>query len=98
MSEPVAGRSADKEQWRSGTGFVLATIGCAAGLGNIWRFSYVAGENGGGAFLLVYVVCVLLLGVPLMLGELCVGRRASMLQSTFICTAQSIQETERRAK
>lgn len=65
-----------REQWNSRTGFVLATIGCAAGLGNIWRFSYVAGENGGGTFLLIYVVCVLLLGVPLMLAEFCIGRRA----------------------
>jgi NSS family neurotransmitter:Na+ symporter len=71
MSEPAA-----REQWKSGAGFVLATIGCAAGLGNIWRFSYVAGENGGGAFLLIYVVCVLLLGLPLMLAELSIGRRA----------------------
>ncbi len=65
-----------REQWKSSAGFVLATIGCAAGLGNIWRFSYVAGENGGGAFLLIYVVCVMLLGVPLMLAELSIGRRA----------------------
>lgn len=68
--------AAAREQWKSGAGFMLATIGCAAGLGNIWRFSYVAGENGGGAFLIVYVVCVLLLGLPLMLAELSIGRRA----------------------
>ncbi len=70
------GKSAGREQWKSGAGFVLATIGCAAGLGNIWRFSYVAGENGGGAFLLIYLICVMLLGLPLMLAELCIGRRA----------------------
>ncbi|HUU71128.1 MAG TPA: sodium-dependent transporter [Burkholderiales bacterium] len=70
MSEPVT-----REQWKSSAGFVLATIGCAAGLGNIWRFSYVAGENGGGAFLLIYVLCVMLLGLPLMLAELSIGRR-----------------------
>ncbi|UCH49301.1 MAG: sodium-dependent transporter [Betaproteobacteria bacterium] len=65
-----------REQWGTRAGFVLATIGCAAGLGNIWRFSYVAGENGGAAFLLIYVLCVTILGVPLMLGEFSVGRRA----------------------
>ena len=65
-----------REQWQSSGGFVMATIGCAAGLGNIWRFSYVAGENGGGAFLLIYVACVMLLGLPLMLAEFCIGRRA----------------------
>jgi NSS family neurotransmitter:Na+ symporter len=64
-----------REQWNTRAGFVLATIGCAAGLGNIWRFSYVAGENGGAAFLLIYVLCVAILGVPLMLGEFCIGRR-----------------------
>jgi neurotransmitter:Na+ symporter, NSS family len=69
-------KSVDREQWKSGAGFVLATIGCAAGLGNIWRFSFVAGENGGGAFLLIYLICVMLLGLPLMLAELCIGRRA----------------------
>ena len=65
-----------REQWNTRAGFVLATIGSAAGLGNIWRFSYVAGENGGAAFLLIYIVCVAVLGLPLMLGEFCIGRRA----------------------
>ncbi len=51
-----------REQWGSQTGFILAAIGSAVGLGNIWRFAYVAGENGGGAFLLVYLVIVLTLG------------------------------------
>jgi NSS family neurotransmitter:Na+ symporter len=51
-----------REQWRSRAGFILATIGAAVGLGNIWRFAYVAGENGGGAFLLVYVVLVCTVG------------------------------------
>ena len=65
-----------REEWNTRAGFVLATIGCAAGLGNIWRFSYVAGENGGAAFLFIYVLCVAILGVPLMLGEFSIGRRA----------------------
>lgn len=53
---------------------VLVTAGSSVGLGNIWRFPYVAGDNGGGAFLVVYIVCVLLLGLPLMLAEFSVGR------------------------
>lgn len=65
-----------REQWASHTGFVLATIGSAVGLGNIWRFSYVAGENGGGAFLVLYALAVLLIGAPLILAELAMGRRA----------------------
>lgn len=55
-------------------GGVLAAVGSAVGLGNIWRFPYETGANGGAAFLLIYVLCVLLLGTPLMLAELTVGR------------------------
>lgn len=66
--------SGQREQWTSGAGFVLATIGAAVGLGNIWRFSYVAGENGGGAFLLVYAICVVLIGAPIVIAELALGR------------------------
>ena len=57
-------------------GGILAAVGSAVGLGNIWRFPYETGANGGAAFLLVYVLCVLLLGTPLMLAELTVGRAA----------------------
>jgi len=53
---------------------VLVTAGSAVGLGNIWRFPYVAGENGGGAFLLIYILSVLILGVPIMLSEFAIGR------------------------
>jgi NSS family neurotransmitter:Na+ symporter len=65
-----------RTQWGSRLGFILATIGAAVGLGNIWRFSYVAGENGGGAFLLVYMIFVVLIGLPLVIAELTLGRRA----------------------
>ena len=66
-----------REQWGSSTGFVLATIGSAVGIGNIWRFSYVAGENGGGAFLIVYGFSVLLVGLPIVIGEMALGRRGA---------------------
>lgn len=66
----------EREQWGSRRGFVLATIGAAVGIGNIWRFSYVAGENGGAAFLILYVIFVLLVGLPLLVAELSLGRRA----------------------
>ncbi|WP_151446711.1 sodium-dependent transporter [Lacisediminimonas profundi] len=65
-----------REGWKSQPGFLLASLGSSVGLGNIWRFSYVAGENGGGAFLLVYVAMLLLIGLPLLLGEFALGRRA----------------------
>lgn len=55
---------------------MLATIGAAVGLGNIWRFSFVAGENGGGAFLVIYIVSALLVGAPLVIAELALGRAA----------------------
>jgi NSS family neurotransmitter:Na+ symporter len=64
------------EQWRSQRGFILATIGAAVGLGNIWRFSYVAGENGGATFLFVYLLCVVLVGAPIVIAELAVGRHS----------------------
>ena len=56
--------------WSSRTGFVLAAIGSAVGLGNVWRFPYITGQYGGGAFVLVYLGCVLVVGIPIMLAEL----------------------------
>ena len=64
-----------RDRWGSHRGFLLATLGSAVGLGNVWRFSYEARENGGGAFLLVYLAMVCLVGVPLLLGEFAIGRR-----------------------
>jgi len=55
--------------------FILAVTGSAVGLGNIWKFPYVAGENGGGAFVLVYLLCVFLVGMPVMMSEILIGRR-----------------------
>ena len=60
--------------WGSRAGFILAALGSAAGLGNIWRFAYVAGENGGGAFFFAYLACVLMIGLPIMIAEFAIGR------------------------
>ena len=57
-------------------GVILATVGCAVGLGNIWRFPYMVGANGGAAFLLIYIVCILLLGLPVMITEFFIGRHS----------------------
>ena len=57
-------------------GIILATAGSAVGLGNVWRFPYMTGQNGGAAFILVYIACVLILGLPCMLNEFIIGRRA----------------------
>lgn len=62
-------------QWTSSLGFLLATLGSAIGVGNIWRFSYVVGENGGGAFIVIYLVAVIGLGLPLLIAELAIGQR-----------------------
>ncbi|QOR38635.1 sodium-dependent transporter [Billgrantia diversa] len=62
-------------QWLSRWGFVLAATGSAVGLGNIWKFPYMTGEHGGGAFVLVYLVCILAVGVPVMMTEIAFGRR-----------------------
>ena len=61
-------------EWSSQLGFVLAAAGSAVGLGNIWRFPYVAGESGGGAFVLIYLVCVVFIALPVMLLEISLGR------------------------
>ncbi len=61
--------------WTSRWIFILAATGSAVGLGNIWKFPYITGENGGGAFVLVYLVCILLVGIPIMVSEVLIGRR-----------------------
>ncbi|MCB1773980.1 MAG: sodium-dependent transporter [Gammaproteobacteria bacterium] len=61
--------------WSSRAVFVMATIGSAVGLGNIWKFPYITGEYGGGAFVLVYLLCIALIGIPIMMAEVLLGRR-----------------------
>lgn len=61
-------------QWASRFGFIMATVGAAVGLGNIWRFPFAAGENGGGVFVLAYLIFVFLIGLPAMIAELLIGR------------------------
>ncbi len=58
-------------------GVILATAGSAVGLGNVWRFPYMAGQNGGAAFILIYLVCIILLGLPGMMGEFIIGRHSA---------------------
>ncbi len=62
--------------WSGRLAFILATAGSAIGLGNIWKFPYVAGENGGGAFVLIYLLCILLVGIPIMISELFIGQQS----------------------
>ncbi len=64
----------NRERWGTKLGFILAATGSAIGLGNIWKFPYITGDYGGGAFVLVYLMCVVLIGLPLMITELIIGR------------------------
>ncbi|WP_188862652.1 sodium-dependent transporter [Marinobacterium nitratireducens] len=71
----VSGASAKRGFWSSRMAFVLAATGSAVGLGNIWKFPYITGENGGGAFVLVYLLCIAVVGIPIMMAEVMIGRR-----------------------
>ncbi|WP_120994078.1 sodium-dependent transporter [Stutzerimonas urumqiensis] len=68
-------REKPKNLWLSRWGFVLAATGSAVGLGNIWKFPYITGEYGGGAFVLMYLACILAIGIPVMITEIALGRR-----------------------
>ena len=66
----------ERASFGSKLGVILATAGSAVGLGNVWRFPYMAGQNGGAVFIIIYVGCVLLLGIPCMISEFIIGRHA----------------------
>lgn len=67
--------SKSRELWLSKAGFILAAAGSAIGLGNLWRFPYVTGMYGGGAFVLVYLLSIIAIGIPIMVAEFIIGRR-----------------------
>ena len=64
----------ERASFGSRLGVILATAGSAVGLGNIWRFPYMTGQNGGAVFIMIYIFCVLLLGIPCMISEFIIGR------------------------
>lgn len=66
----------NRPHWGSRLGFILAASGSAVGLGNIWKFPYITGENGGGAFVLIYLACILLVALPILMAEIFIGRTA----------------------
>jgi NSS family neurotransmitter:Na+ symporter len=78
-------------QWSSRLAFILAATGSAVGLGNIWKFPYIAGENGGGAFVLVYLLCIAVIGIPIMMAEVLIGRRG---RQSPINTMRSLAKEE----
>jgi NSS family neurotransmitter:Na+ symporter len=83
--------NSSQNRWSSRWLFVLAAAGSAVGLGNIWKFPYVAGENGGGAFVLIYLVCIALVGIPIMISEVLMGRegRSSPIHTMRILAKKS---------
>ncbi|MDX1519136.1 MAG: sodium-dependent transporter [Gammaproteobacteria bacterium] len=85
------GRKSIHGQWSSRWAFILAATGSAVGLGNIWRFPYITGENGGGAFVLVYIACVIVVGIPIMMSEVLIGRRG---RQSPINTMRTLAEEE----
>ncbi len=91
MAAPMAG-DGGHEQWSSRIGFLMAAVGSSVGLGNLWRFSAEAGQNGGGAFVLVYLLCVVFIGIPVLMSEYVIGRgstKASAVQSVQDLAGQS---------
>ena len=82
-------------QWSSRLIFILAATGSAVGLGNIWKFPYITGENGGGTFVLVYLLCIALIGVPIMMAEIMLGRRG---RQSPINTMKLLAKDENRNK
>ncbi len=71
----MAERQSIHGQWSSRLVFILAATGSAVGLGNIWKFPYITGENGGGAFVVIYLLCIAAVGIPIMMAEIMLGRR-----------------------
>ena len=87
----VSGNSESRHgMWSNRWLFVLAAAGSAVGLGNLWRFPYITGENGGGAFVLIYLICIALVGIPIMIAEVLIGRegRQSPVNSMRSLTQQ----------
>ena len=82
-------------QWSSRLAFILAATGSAVGLGNIWKFPYIAGENGGGAFVLVYLLCIAVIGIPIMMAEVMIGRRG---RQSPINTMRTLAEEEHASR
>ncbi|RBP33715.1 NSS family neurotransmitter:Na+ symporter [Marinobacter pelagius] len=77
--------------WSSRLAFILAAAGSAVGLGNIWKFPYITGEHGGGAFVLVYLVCIAIIGVPVLIAETMIGRRGGQ---SPVATMRSLTQSE----
>ena len=83
--------SQTRELFASRLGFILMTAGCAIGLGNVWRFPYIVGKYGGGLFVLIYLLFLIIFGLPVLLMELAIGRAA---RSTFPGSFRALQNPQ----
>ncbi len=83
----------NREHLGSRLGFILLSAGCAIGVGNVWKFPWMAGQYGGGGFVLIYIICLVLLGLPVMIMELSVGRAA---QTSPVLMYQQIQKPKQK--
>ncbi|NWN91129.1 sodium-dependent transporter [Marinobacter adhaerens] len=95
MSEAVHPHQQASNLWTSKMAFILAAAGSAVGLGNIWKFPYITGENGGGAFVLVYLACIFLIGVPVLIAEIMIGRRGGQ---SPVASMRTLTRTEGTSK
>ena len=93
MSGPVSAGKSD--HWGSRFGFIMAAVGSSVGLGNLWRFPFTAGENGGSAFIVIYLISVLLFGLPVLMAEYALGRHG---QRSAIATLRKITADENKPK
>lgn len=75
-------KSEQKQERFSSVGFIIAAIGSSVGLGNMWKFPYITGENGGAAFFLLFIVCLIIIGLPVLLAELAIGRSSRASAAT----------------
>lgn len=83
------------DTWGSRFGFIMAAVGSSVGLGNFWRFPYTAGENGGGAFVIIYLLCVLFIGLPVLMAEYGMGRKSGM---SAIESIESLSRAESKSQ
>lgn len=82
-----------REKFASRLGFILVSAGCAVGLGNVWKFPYICGKNGGAAFIVIYLLCLLGLGLPILICEYAIGRGSiRALEVHLKCCRQKEQD------
>ena len=92
----MAAAGSANDHWSSRFAFLMASVGFAVGLGNIWRFPYVTGENGGAAFVLIYLACAFGIGVPILMAEMMIGRRGKGNPASAVASVASENGRSRR--